>query len=142
MGWQLGLRFLGTVVLRLVTTSQFWLGLAGIALVIWVVFCVLRWEEEILRRLAPMAGFLISFGGVLSGLLLAGLFPPSQKWAAWFVGVVFRLFLPVGALAVILAGRPDQSGEVVAIWTAVFYFVLLMVSVIPLSKSLNRLGCI
>ncbi len=141
MGWQLGLRFVGTVVFRLVTTSQFWLGLAGIGLVLWVVFCVLRWEEEILRRLAPVAGFLISFGSVLSGLLFAGLFPPSKKWAAWLVGMVFRLFLPVGALAVILAGRPDQLGECVAIWTAVFYFVLLMLSVIPVSKSWNRIGC-
>jgi hypothetical protein len=137
MTWQLGVRLVGALLLRLVTTGQFWVGLVGIALVVWLVPCVLRWEAEIVRRLAPLAGFLISLGAMLSGVLLSGLFPQDKKWVAWLIGMCFRFFIPVVALLVILVSRTDRLGELVAIWTGVFYVLMVFISAILAARTPN-----
>jgi len=87
--------------------------------------------------LAPLAGFLISLGAMLSGVLLSGLFPQDKKWVAWLIGMCFRFSIPVVALLVILVSRTDRLGELVAIWTGVFYVLMVFISAILAARTPN-----
>ncbi|MCS7238009.1 MAG: hypothetical protein NZ899_07045 [Thermoguttaceae bacterium] len=125
---------------RVAARGHFWFGLAGLALIAWIVVTVVKLSEDELERTAGWWGLALALGAMLAGLLPGAVLGGSPWWVIWLSGMFFRMFAPLVAIALILMERAGQGAEAIAIYTAAFYCAIFWVGLIPEWRRSQRAG--